>query len=155
MGYASPWVAPERRHNIDFWHTWCDLQQDEKGEPEAWETSHFRFGYWKQDGGPEDRIFPGPIWSPIYETNVAVDYINNRNGERDATNPFALFVSWNPPHNPYNSVPQNYVNRYKDATIEELLNRLEASKGRQQRQKSLEGRRDIFATGLGSMMSNF
>jgi hypothetical protein len=39
--------------------------------------------------------------------------------------------------------------------FEQLLNRLEASKGRQQRQKSLEGRRDIFATGLGSMMSNF
>jgi hypothetical protein len=39
--------------------------------------------------------------------------------------------------------------------FEQLLDRLEASKGRQQRQKSLEGRRDIFATGLGSMMSNF
>jgi len=39
--------------------------------------------------------------------------------------------------------------------FEQLLNRLEASKGRQQRQKSLESRRDIFATGLGSMMSNF
>lgn len=39
--------------------------------------------------------------------------------------------------------------------FEQLLARLEASKGRQQRQKSLEGRRDIFATGLGSMMSNF
>lgn len=39
--------------------------------------------------------------------------------------------------------------------FEELLSRLEASKGRQQRQKSLEGRRDIFAGGLASMMSNF
>ena len=39
--------------------------------------------------------------------------------------------------------------------FEQLLNRLESSKGRQQRQKSLEGRRDIFATSLGSMMSNF
>ena len=39
--------------------------------------------------------------------------------------------------------------------FEQLLARLESSKGRQQRQKSLEGRRDIFATGLGSMMSNF
>lgn len=36
-----------------------------------------------------------------------------------------------------------------------LLDRLEASKGRQVRQKSLEGRRDIFATGLAGMMSNF
>lgn len=42
------------------------------------------------------------------------------------------------------------INKFAD-----LLARLEASKGRQQRQKSLEGRRDIFATGLASMMSNF
>jgi len=39
--------------------------------------------------------------------------------------------------------------------FEELLARLESSKGRQQRQKSLEGRRDIFATGLAGMMGNF
>lgn len=36
-----------------------------------------------------------------------------------------------------------------------LLNRLEGSKKRQQRQKSVEGRRDIYAQGLASMMSNF
>jgi hypothetical protein len=39
--------------------------------------------------------------------------------------------------------------------FDQLLNRLEASKGRQQRQKSVEGRRDIFGQGLASMMSNF
>ena len=39
--------------------------------------------------------------------------------------------------------------------FEQLLNRLEASKGRQQRQKSVEGRRDIFQQGLAGMMSNF
>lgn len=42
------------------------------------------------------------------------------------------------------------INRF-----EQLLNRLEASKGRQQRQKSVEGRRDIYTQGLASMMSNF
>ena len=36
-----------------------------------------------------------------------------------------------------------------------LLGELEASKGRQVRQKAVEGRRDTFATGLSSMMSNF
>ena len=41
------------------------------------------------------------------------------------------------------------------ANFEKLLERLEASKGRQQRQKSVEGRKDIFAQGLASMMSNF
>jgi hypothetical protein len=39
--------------------------------------------------------------------------------------------------------------------FQDLLDRLEASKGRQQRQKSVEGRRDIFSQGLASMMSNF
>jgi hypothetical protein len=39
--------------------------------------------------------------------------------------------------------------------FESLLSRLEGSKGRQQRQKSVEGRRDIYAQGLAGMMSNF
>ena len=45
--------------------------------------------------------------------------------------------------------------RFNISEFEDLLARLEASKGRQQRQKSVEGRRDIFAQGLASMMSNF
>jgi hypothetical protein len=56
------------------------------------------------------------------------------------------------------SVPfgQTGSDDYFDITkFEELLNRLEGSKGRQQRQKSLESRRDIYAQGLASMMSNF
>ena len=40
-------------------------------------------------------------------------------------------------------------------TFQDLLNKLEGSKKRQQRQKSVEGRRDIYAQGLASMMSNF
>jgi len=39
--------------------------------------------------------------------------------------------------------------------FQQLLEKLEASKGRQTRQSSVEGRRDIFAQGLASMMSNF
>ena len=56
------------------------------------------------------------------------------------------------------SVPtgQSTTDDYFDINkFQELLSRLEASKGRQQRQKSLEGRRDIFATGLAGMMGNF
>jgi|TARA_A100001035_G_scaffold27236_1_gene18304 hypothetical protein len=39
--------------------------------------------------------------------------------------------------------------------FQQLLDKLEASKKRQQRQRSVEGRRDIFAQGLAGMMSNF
>jgi len=45
---------------------------------------------------------------------------------------------------------------YFDITrFQDLLEKLESSKKRQQRQKSVEGRRDIFAGGLANMMSNF
>ena len=54
------------------------------------------------------------------------------------------------------TVAGNTSDDYFDiAKFEELLNRLESSKQRQQRQKSVEGRRDIFATGLAGMMGNF
>ena len=56
------------------------------------------------------------------------------------------------------SVPTNQAtgDDYFDiGKFEDLLGRLEASKGRQQRQKSLEGRRDTWAAGLANMMNNF
>ena len=40
-------------------------------------------------------------------------------------------------------------------TFQELLDKLEGSKKRQQRQQSVEGRRDVYAQGLASMMGNF
>lgn len=40
-------------------------------------------------------------------------------------------------------------------TFQQLLSKLEGSKKRQQRQRSVEGRRDIYAQGLASMLSNF
>ena len=41
------------------------------------------------------------------------------------------------------------------AQFQQLLDRLTTSKKQQQRQKSVEGRRDIYAGGLASMMANF
>ena len=40
-------------------------------------------------------------------------------------------------------------------TFQALLDKLEGSKKRQQRQRSVEGRRDTWAQGLAGMMSNF
>ena len=40
-------------------------------------------------------------------------------------------------------------------TFQQLLDKLEGSKKRQQRQQSVEGRRDVYAQGLASMMGNF
>ena len=51
--------------------------------------------------------------------------------------------------------PKDDAENFNITKFEQLLNRLEGSKKRQQRQRSVEGRRDIFAQGLAGMMSNF
>lgn len=56
------------------------------------------------------------------------------------------------------SVPtgQSATDDYFDIDkFQQLLDKLEGSKGRQKRQESVEGRRNIYAQGLASMMSNF
>ena len=59
-----------------------------------------------------------------------------------------------------NNVSDTYAtddafDEFQIAKFQDLLDKLEASKKRQQRQKSVEGRRDIFAGGLAGMMDNF
>ena len=58
-------------------------------------------------------------------------------------------------NNPGDSGNNNYDAQVDLTTFQQLLDKLEGSKKRQQRQKSVEGRRDIYAGGLASMMSNF
>ena len=50
-------------------------------------------------------------WSPEHETDVAIRYLEGAAGRKE---PFALFVSWNPPHSPYHYVPEKYRQLYKD-----------------------------------------
>jgi|TARA_R100001126_G_C4860405_1_gene167004 hypothetical protein len=50
---------------------------------------------------------------------------------------------------------ENTDNYFDIQRFSDLLEKLESSKKRQQRQKSVEGRRDIFAQGLAGMMGNF
>ena len=63
--------------------------------------------------------------------------------------------TWKGQDVPEGQVPSSGDDYFDVKKFENLLNRLEGSKGRQQRQKSLEGRRDIYAQGLASMMRNF
>ena len=48
------------------------------------------------------------------QTSLAIDYIRTRKGDR----PFALVLSWGPPHNPYDAVPGRYLDLYPPDEIE-------------------------------------
>lgn len=83
----------ERRHHFDFWYSYGAMDR------------HTSPHYWKDGPG---KVYGGK-WSPEHETDVVLDYLDSRDREK----PFCLFLSWNPPHPPYDLLPEEYAARYR------------------------------------------
>ena len=90
----------ERRHNIDYWYSYGAMDE------------HLRPHYWHDT----DEMIMADKWSPEHETDVFIDYMENH---RDKTKPFAAMISWNPPHPPYDLVPQKYLDRIGEPVFRE------------------------------------
>lgn len=108
----NEWCPPERRHSFDYWYAYDTY--DYHMRPMYWDTHAARneFHYVDQ-------------WGPEHEADMALKYLANENGEyRDSNKPFALVVSMNPPHMPYNQLPDKYVRMYDgmEKEIQELIN---------------------------------
>lgn len=107
----NEWTPPARRHGFDFWYAYGTY--DNHDHPEYWTTHASR----------EERTRVDQ-WSPEHEADQAIRYIRNDGGEyRDPEHPWALVVSMNPPHMPYQRVPHRYLDEYGSASPEELINR--------------------------------
>ncbi len=102
------YTEPQRRHGIDYWYGYGTF--DEHNNPHYYDT--------------HGRRHEPKVWSAEHETDKAIEYLKNENGERDGDKPFALFISMNPPHSPYDSLDDCRLEdwlRYKDTPIDELL----------------------------------
>ena len=107
----NEWTPPDRRHGFDFWYAYGTY--DNHDHPEYWSTHATRDERTRVDQ-----------WGPEHEADMAIRFIRNEEGEyREAEKPWALVVSMNPPHMPYQRVPERYLAMYGDATPEELINR--------------------------------
>src|SRR6185312_16566247 len=65
-------------------------------------------------------------WSAAHETDVAIEFLKQASaaGSNGADpTPFALAVSWNPPHQPFDQLPPDYDTSYASLAPEVLLNR--------------------------------
>ncbi len=82
-----------RRHGFDFWYSYGTYDM------------HMNPHYW-QDTNEMIQI---DQWSVSHETEKAIEYMQKI---REPDRPFALYLSWNPPHSPYDQVPQKYVDLY-------------------------------------------
>jgi arylsulfatase A-like enzyme len=106
----NEWTPPERRHGFDYWYAYGTYDQ------------HLNPIYWST-AAPRDSFKYVHQWGPEHEAGMAIKYIRNENGKyRKTGKPFALVVSMNPPHMPYNQVPEKYVRMYdgKEGEIRQL-----------------------------------
>ena len=104
----NEWTTPSRRHGFDFWYAYGTYDQ------------HNKPLYWNGTAARNDFKYVDQ-WGPEHETDLAIQYLKNEDKSyRNPDEPFALMVSMNPPHMPYEAVPDKYKERYADIPIEEL-----------------------------------
>ncbi len=98
LGYGP--YTEEKRYGLDymFAHN-CD-------------HSYFQVRYYENERGP----IQTNKWSPEIETSKAIEFIE-RNCKKKNGTPFSLFLSWGPPHWPYDQFP-NEFNTYDPAKID-------------------------------------
>ena len=94
--HRDPFVPPDRRMGFDDWA--------------VNNCTHQYMDHFYCTDTPEPVHFKG--YDAVVQTDLAIDYI-----ARNRESPFCLFLSWGPPHGPYNNVPQSYKDRVPLETI--------------------------------------
>lgn len=101
------YTPPERRHGFSYWYSYgtYDVHKD----PHYWDTEGVRHD-------PHE-------YSVKHETDKAIEFLRNENGEREDGAPFFLALAYNPPHSPYecldDCMAEDYE-LYKDMSYSEL-----------------------------------
>lgn len=113
---------------IGKWHLWANENEHrEKHENQYVPPGEYRFGfddYWAAynfwlrfneafyyEDNPDQIEMAG--YEPDVLTDLAIHYLQSR---ADAGEPFALFLSYGPPHDPWewDNVPEEYASRFRD-----------------------------------------
>ena len=97
--------GPER---FGFDHYWAGY---------SFSHNSYRAFYYTDDDGKEYHVNLTGKYGPEEFTTLACKYIERASSE---DKPFVLFLSWNPPHNPWNrkNVPQENYDKFKDTRFD-------------------------------------
>lgn len=107
----NEWTPPGRRHGFDFWYAYGTYDQ------------HLRPFYWTTGASRDEGRYVDE-WGPAHEADMAARFIRNEGGRyRDPGKPFALVVAMNPPHMPYDQVPGEYLDLYRETPMDRLAGR--------------------------------
>jgi len=107
----NEWTPQHRRHGFEFWYAYNTYD------------FHMRPLYWDTNADRNDFHYVDQ-WGPTHEADLAVNFIRNQAGQyRRPDKPFALVVSMNPPHTPYQHHPDKYLEPYASMSDDELFRR--------------------------------
>ncbi len=112
-GYSTGWIGkwhvdgrgrdsftpPERRQGFQYWRT-LECTHNYNNSPYYGDS-------------PEKKYWDG--YDAIAQTKDAQGYLE-RHAQSDSDSPFALFLSWGPPHAPYHTAPEKYQQLYAGKT---------------------------------------
>ncbi len=146
--YRDGWVPPgAMRHGFDYWA-----------------THHCSHAYWNATYYRDE---PDPVriegWEPDAQTRLAIDFIRDQaRRDPEQRRPFALVVSWGPPHTPFTAPPE-FRALYDPARLELRPNALEpppgfppapALGGAEGREKMLRDRTAWYYAAISSLDHN-
>ncbi|HEX4415722.1 MAG TPA: sulfatase [Lacipirellulaceae bacterium] len=96
----SNYIPPESRQGFDYWKV-LDCTHD------------YNHSFYYAGNDPTRLTWPG--YDADAQTQDAIQYLKDHT---QGGKPFLLFVSWGPPHNPYQTAPQKYRAMYESDKIE-------------------------------------
>ena len=112
--HTEPFVEKENRQGFDYWA--------------VRNLNHNHFDSFYCGDTPEQIPLPG--YEPAAQTDLAIRYI-----ESNKDNPFCLFMSWGPPHDPYKA-PEDYEKRFPAEKMQLRENVSESTIVREQLEKN-------------------
>jgi arylsulfatase A-like enzyme len=106
QGYRTGYVG---KWHVDGWprDEWIPPGERRLGFDDHWavyDCSHQYFDAEYHRDSPE--AIPIDGYEPVEQTNLAMEFV------RESEQPFCLFLSWGPPHDPYREVPERYRDLY-------------------------------------------
>ncbi len=94
----NAYIPPERRQGFDYW--------------KVLECTHdYNCSQYYDHDDENVKIWEG--YDAVAQTDDAIDYLSQRDGNK----PFLLMLSWGGPHEPYQTAPEAYRNRYAPGDV--------------------------------------
>jgi len=96
----SSFIPPERQQGFDYWKVLeC--------------THNYNNSAYYEGDSPKKKKWKG--YDALAQTRDVQNYISNH---AKSPAPFAIFLSWGPPHAPYGTAPKKYRDQFKPANIQ-------------------------------------